>query len=459
MDVKLSKKQKEFIDSTEDEVLYGGAAGGGKSYAQLLDALMFALKYKGSKQLILRKTFPELERSLIRTALELYPKEMYKYNTSKHTMVFKNGSTLDFGYCAADSDVHMYQSAEYEQIRFDEASHFSEYVLTYLGTRLRGANNYPKQIKYSSNPGGAGHDYLKKKFIDAAPWGESFTVDIEGVTQSRKFIPAKVHDNQFLLDLDPLYITRLKTQPEHVRKALLEGSWDIYEGLYFPEFDRKIHVVKPFDIPPEWRKYVVMDYGLDMFACYWIAIDNFDRSWVYREVYLPNQLISDAAKLILERTDKDEKIHQYLAPRDLWNRRQDTGKNVADIFQEYGIRLTVAPNKRIPGWMSVKEYLKVTVDEFGEPCAKLRIFENCVNLIRCVAAIQADPKDPVDVSDKPHELTHALDGLRYYCAARTQGEEKPIEPTPYEAQIVEEIQSFTSGQLYDVYGGSNGLYD
>ena len=122
----VSKKQKQFIDATEDEVLFGGAAGGGKSYGQTVDALLFALKYPGSKQLILRRTFSELDKSLIRTALSIYPRSIFSFNSSSHTGKFKNGSCIDFGYCGIENDVFQYQSAEYDCIRFDELTHFTE---------------------------------------------------------------------------------------------------------------------------------------------------------------------------------------------------------------------------------------------------------------------------------------------------------------------------------------------
>ena len=153
----LTRKQNEFINATADEVLYGGAAGGGKSYGQLIDAFLYALKYPGSKQLILRRTFPELERSLILVSLTLYPKEVCKYKGTTHRWEFKNKSFIEFGYCDSEKDVSKYQGAEFDVIRFDELTHFTEYQYTYLISRIRGVNNFPKQIKCSTNPGGVGH--------------------------------------------------------------------------------------------------------------------------------------------------------------------------------------------------------------------------------------------------------------------------------------------------------------
>lgn len=454
MQIEVTKKQRQFMDSTADEVLFGGAAGGGKSYVQLIDTLVYASTYRGSKQLILRRTFPELERSLIRTALELFPKDIYSYNSSKHTMTFKNKSIVDFGFCDADKDVIKFQSTEYDTIRFDEATHFNQYQYEYLGTRLRGANPFPKQRKSSTNPGGEGHTYFKSRFIDPAPPNAVFTGP-NGKT--RLFIPSKVQDNTFLMALDPDYVKRLEDLPEEQRKALLDGSWDLFEGQYFPEFSRDVHVVEPFNIPEHWRVYFTMDYGLDMFAGYWIALDEQDRGYGLCEVYEPNLIISDAAKLIKSVTKEIKHgVHAYLAPPDLWNRRQETGQSVADIFRTNGITLTKTNNDRIDGWMSMKEWLKPFDDEQGIKAAKLRFFPNCVNAIRCIPAVQHDEHKPNDVSTKPHELTHAPDALRGFCIYRSRGS-RAMPPTNEEALMrAQEEQRFANNNMFDVYTGKRG---
>ncbi|MEG0020859.1 MAG: phage terminase large subunit, partial [Oscillospiraceae bacterium] len=268
MKLEMTQKQQQFINCTADEVLFGGAAGGGKSYAQLIDCFLYGLKYPKSKQLILRRTLPELEKSLIRVSLELFSDEVYKYNSSKHTGVFANGSLVDFGYCDNENDVFKYQSAEYDVIRFDELTHFTQDMYVYLLSRLRGANDYPKQIKSSTNPGGVGHSWVKKRFIDCCLEGE-----YRDENGTRQFIPAKVSDNTFLMRSDSGYINRLKGLGAKEKRALLYGDWDIFEGQYFSEFRRDIHVVKPFVLPSHWKRYFTMDYGLDMLAGYFIAVD------------------------------------------------------------------------------------------------------------------------------------------------------------------------------------------
>ena len=414
MDIEITEKQDLFINSKAFETLFGGAAGGGKSYGQLVDALLYALKYPKSKQIIFRRTFPDLERSIIRTSLEFYPKEVASYNSSKHIWRFKNGSIIDFGYIDNENDVYQYQSAEYDVIRFDELTHFTEYMYVYMISRCRGANPYPKYIKSSTNPGGVGHSWVKERFIDI---GEPNTIhnikQEDGTTTSRIFIPSLVQDNLFLMANDPDYLKRLQNLPEKEKKALLYGEWDIFDGQFFTEFKRDIHVCKPFEIPKTWRIFRTRDYGLDMCACYWIALDWNMNAYVYKELYESNLIVSEAARKINEMTTED--IYCDYAPPDLWNRNRDTGKSTSDIFAESGQYLTKADNNRVTGWLAVHEWLKVIEDEQGQKTCKLHIFSNCVNLIRTLPAVQHDEKNPNDVANEPHELTHAPDALRYFC--------------------------------------------
>ena len=419
-------------------MLFGGAAGGGKSYGQLVDALLFALKYPGSRQLILRRTFAELEKSLVRTALGLFPRNIAKYNATKHLWFFKNGSAIDFGYCDVENDVYKYQSAEYDVIRFDELTHFTEYMYVYLISRVRGANNYPKQVKSSTNPGGVGHSWVKARFIDIGPPD----VKHKFKAGNRIFLPSKVQDNKFLLEKDPEYVKRLENLNEKDKKALLYGDWDIFDGQYFTEFKREMHVIKPFEIPKNWRRYFTMDYGLDMLAGYWIAVDEEGYAYVYREIYQSGLIISDAAKAIKSLDDDD--IYAYFAPPDLWNRRQDTGKSAADIFSENGVPVVKAKNDRVQGWLDLHEWLKPCLDIFGKERPHLQIFENCLNLIRCLPGVQYDAKNPNDVAKEPHELTHAPDAIRYFVAGRPISADKPINDDETPLSFEEEVSDFVN---------------
>lgn len=412
MNLRIARKQKLFIDAQADEVLFGGAAGPGKSYGQLIDAMLYALKYPGSKQLILRRTFPELEKSLIRTTYELYPKEIYRYNASQHMGRWKNGSLIDFAYCDREHDVYKYQSAEYDVIRFDELTHFTETMYTYLMSRVRGVNNYPKSVKSSTNPGGIGHAWVKARFVDIGARGEVHQAE----SGTRLFIPALLQDNPFLLEKDPDYPKRLENLSERDKQALIYGNWDIFEGQYFTEFDRELHVVKPFMLPKHWRRYVALDYGLDMLACYWVAVDEHENAYVYRELYKSGLIVSDAARAIKAMTT--EELHARYAPPDLWNRHSDSGISTAELFAREGVPLIKVSNQRVQGWYNLHEWLRPYEDEQGRRTAHLKIFENCTNLIRALPALQHDDKNPNDTATEPHEITHAPDALRYFVSGR-----------------------------------------
>ena len=424
MKISITKKQEKFINSNAFETLFGGAAGGGKSYGQLVDGLLYALKYKKSKQIIFRSTFADLEKSLIRVSLDIYPLSIADYNSSKHTWKFNNGSIIDFGYIQYEKDVYQYQSAEYDVIRFDELTHFTEFMYTYMISRCRGANPYPKRIKSSTNPGGVGHSWVKERFIDIGEPNTIHTCKLEtGEEVTRIFIPSLVTDNKFMLEYDPDYIKRLDALPEKERKALKYGDWDIYDGMFFPEFKRRIHVIKPFQIPEHWNRYIAMDYGLDMFAVLFIAIDTKGKAYVYNEIHKSNLIVSEARQT-LKSIMRHYKYKYIYAPPDLWNRNRDTGKSTAELFWEGGLDLTKASNNRIAGWLNVKEWLKIRKvrnEQTGElyEDSDLKIFSNCINLIKYLPQLQHDEKEPNDVATEPHEPTHITDALRYFCVSRT----------------------------------------
>lgn len=417
MDLSITKHQKMFCDAKAFEVLYGGAAGGGKSYGQLIDALLYAMRYPGSKQIIFRRTFPELEKSLIRNALSIYPGEIYNYSRTVHTGTFVNGSLIDFAYCDSENDVFKYQSAEYDVIRFDELTHFTEQMYVYLISRCRGANNYPKHIKSTTNPGGIGHSWVKSRFIDIGAPDTVHTVS----GNTRIFIPAKLTDNRFLMLSDPDYAKRLESLSERDKLALLHGCWDIEEGRFFQSFDRKLHVIRPFRVTDDYIKYITLDYGLDMLAAYKIAVDSHRRAFVTDELYTGKDnggdglIVSDAARELKKLIAGDD-IRTVFAPPDLWNRQKDSGKSIAALFHENGISLTRAPNSRVAGWLELKEWLMPYVGEDGSITARLRIFDRCINLIRTMSSIQCDQRNPGDCAGYPHELTHAPDALRYFVS-------------------------------------------
>lgn len=425
MKLSITTKQELFINSTSFETLFGGAAGGGKSYGQLVDSFLYALKYQKSKQIIFRRTFPDLEKSLIRVSLELYPREVASYNSSKHTWIFKNGSIIDFGYIDKEKDVYQYQSAEYDVIRFDELTHFTEYMYTYMISRCRGANSYPKGMKSSTNPGGVGHTWVKERFIDIGEPNKQHECKLDtGEITTRIFIPSLVTDNKFMLTYDPDYIKRLDALPEKERKALKYGDWDIYDGMFFKEFKRNLHVIEPFQISNEWNRYIALDYGLDMFAVVFVAVDSHGKAYVYNEIHKDNLIVSEACQTLKSYMRK-ENFKVIYAPPDLWNRNRDTGKSTAELFFENGVILAKASNDRVGGWLNVKEWLKPIKkrhEQTGELIvdSNIKIFNNCLNLIKYLPQLQHDEKNPNDCATEPHNITHITDALRYFCVSRPQ---------------------------------------
>jgi len=429
LDYTITKKQNEFRVADAFEVLFGGAAGGGKSHGQLIDALLYALHYPRSSQIIFRSTFADLEKSLIRKSRDLYPQNIATYNDSKHTWKFNNGSIIDFGYIQYEKDVYQYQSAEYDIIRFDELTHFTEFMYTYMISRCRGANSYPKHIKSSTNPGGIGHTWVKKRFIDIGEPNKVHVCKLEtGEEVTRMFIPSLVTDNKFIVENDPDYIKRLDALPEKERKALKYGDWDIYDGQYFNEFNRRIHVCEPFEIPRNWDRYISFDYGLDKFAVLFIAVDTKGKAYVYNQIHKENLIVSEAAQVLKSVMRKTE-FKAIYAPPDLWQTDRHTGKSTAEIFRENGVVLTQSSNKRVAGWLAVKEWLKVYKkknEHTGqiEETSDLQIFSNVLTLIEYLPQIQHDDKNVNDCANEPHELTHICDALRYFCITRVNPSDK-----------------------------------
>lgn len=397
----------------------------------MLDALRFAVVYAGSRQLLLRRTLPELDRSLVPASLRLFPQAVATYKVSDHLWQFVNGSVLEFGYCDAESDVTRYQSAEYDVIRFDELTHFTESQFTYLLSRVRGANGYPKLVRSTTNPGGVGHHWVKARYIDPMPPDTVF--DCGG---TRLFLPARLSDNPFLHRADAGYEQRLRQLAPHDRRALLEGVWELDEGRYFSEFSPALHVTPPHPIPRHWRRYLTIDYGLDMLAALWIAQSPDGHSVVYRELYQPGLIISEAAAALLACETPGERIDCRLAPPDLWNRRQETGRSAVELFADCGLDFDKSSNERVAGWLALHELLLPRRDAQGVLRPRLTIFDTCRALIRTLPALQHDRRDPSDVSNTPHELTHAPDALRGY-AATVYEPPKPQTPTLYDCEVGE----------------------
>lgn len=429
LEFKPNPKQKLFFKAKSKYIAYGGARGGGKSWAMRMKAVLLASRYKHLRILLLRRTFPELEANHI-MPLQIILKDLARYLASKKEFQFPNGSIIKLGYCKNENDKMQYQGSEWDVIMFEEATLFLEEQLTFISTCLRNVRpDFDTRIYYTCNPGGPSHHYIKRLFIDR---------DYEGAENSGEytFIPALVFDNNVLMDNDPTYVAVLDNLPEDLKRAHRDGDWDALSGQYFREFRRQIHVIEPFEIPKDWIRYCTIDYGLDMLAAVWIAVDYNGYCYVYREHHEPNLIISKAAEKI-KYLSKGENITAFYVPPDLAARRQDTGKSGLQIFIENDIIGIITKNDRISGWLCLKELLN---HDDGEMTPKIRFFNTCKISIKHLPLLQRDDKDPNDISQEPHEFTHVADSLRYFASTWMEKPEEvkehSLSGTYYHAELL-----------------------
>jgi len=425
-------KQLEFELSRARHTCYGGARGGGKSWAVDDKAIKLALRYPGIKILLLRRTLPELEENHINPLLDIL-EGCAKYNAQKHVFKFPNKSRIKLGYCELEKHVRRYQGQQYDVIFLEEATHFTESQMQFLTTCNRTKRkDFSPRMYYTCNPGGVGHMWVKRLFIDRQYVNKERSEDYV-------FIPAKLSDNPALYLNDPTYVETLMNLPEDLRRAHLDGDWDVLAGQYFPEWRREIHVIEPIPIKENWIRYRAIDYGLDCAACLWGAFDELGNAYIYRELAKPSLVISAAAGEIKNMTDANENIESTFGPPDVWNRTKETGKSIAELFYENGVPLTYTSNGRVDGWLNLKEWLKIVPNGTGEKQPRLRVFNTCTELIRCIPNLQHDEKKVSDVAIEPHEITHLPDALRYMMDGRPRcpeaATEKYLEEHTYERQV------------------------
>jgi len=404
--------QEDFLAAGETDVLYGGAAGGGKSYAMLVDPLRYAHR-SAHRALILRRSMPEL-RELIDKSRELYPKAFpgCKYREVEKLWNFPSGSKIEFGFLERDADVYRYQGQAYSWIGFDEITHLpTEFSWNYLASRLRTTDSeIVPYMRCTANPGGVGAHWVKKRYIDSAPPNQSFEGE-DGLT--RKFIPARLEDNPYLA-YDGRYEQMLKALPPTQRRQLLEGNWDVNEGAAFTEFNLDHHVIPPFEIPINWERLKGIDYGYaSESACVWVAIDPSDSTLiVYRELYRKNLTGLDLARILSEMEISDPFSVSGVLDTAAWNRTGTTGPTVGETLVRYGHKLRRSDKNRIQGKIQIHEYLKLQPS--GRP--RLQIFNNCPSLIKELQSIPLDKSNPEDVDTKAPD--HAYDALRYLIMSR-----------------------------------------
>lgn len=424
------------IEKPEARVIgYGGAAGGGKSDAMLMALFVGILSNPGAKCGFFRRKFPQLEGAggAIMRSKELFSDfPGAEWHGTKRRWTFTNleDGILQFNHIQNEDNVFDYQSQQFDYIAFDEATQFTRYQYRYLMTRNRVTVNgvYPLFIM-GTNPGGIGHMWFKDEFVSIGEPEKPHEVEVRpGKKESHMFIPAKLADNIVLEDRDSGYRDVLEGQDEIERRRLLEGDWDIHSGQFFPRFSRELHTVESFDIPPNWKRFISIDYGLDMSAVYWYALDTLGYYYVYKELHKPNLSLSDLAEEILKRTNPIEKdaLAYTVASPDLWNRRQETGKSGRQILVESGLTgfgLRKADNRRVEGWRVVREYLKPIKDPQGDSdedkTTRVKFFKDSVRkLVEYLPALQHDENNPDDAAGEPHKITHAPESFRYFCMSR-----------------------------------------
>ena len=426
--------QTDFLAAGEREVLYGGSAGGGKSYAMLADPLRY-LTHPQFSGLLVRHTTEEL-RELVWKSQELYPKVIpnIKWSERKMQWIAPSGGRIWFSYLDREEDVLRYQGLAFNWIGFDELTQWATpFAWNYLRSRLRTpAADLPIYMRATTNPGGAGHQWVKKMFIDPAPYNTAFdATDIdtgnklvypkghskEGQTLfKRRFIPARLLDNPYLAESGD-YETMLLSLPEHQRRQLLEGDWDVNEGAAFTEFDRSIHVVEPFGIPSTWKKFRACDYGYGSYSgVVWFTVSPDEQLIVYRELYVKKVLATDLADMILEAEEDDGTISYGVLDSSLWHKRGDTGPSLAEQMIQKGCRWR--PSDRSKGSRVAGKnelHRRLQIDEFTEE-PRLVFFNNCTNLISQLPALPLDKRNPEDIDTNAED--HLYDALRYGIMTR-----------------------------------------
>lgn len=415
----IQPRQLDFFKARGRHICYGGARGGGKSWAARMKAVGLCSKHPGLRVLLMRRTFPELLENHVRP-LQALLAGVAQYKATENAFLFPNGSLLKMGYCATEADVYQYQGQEWDVIVMEEATHFTETQMQFLTTCNRSTRtDFKARMYYTCNPGNVGHGWVKRLFIDRDYRGSERPEDYV-------FIPARVYDNKVLMDTDPDYVRTLENLPDAQRRAFLDGDWDVFAGQYFSEWRRDLHVMDPIEIQPWWQVYRAIDYGLDRLACLWAAFDENGNAYVFRELCVSDTIVSDAARMIL--SAGDEPVVATFMPSDLLGRSSQTGVSIYETFSSCGLSGTPVNNPRVPGWLNLKEWMHPVDDGAGNVRPRLRIFSTCRELIRCIPQLQyAKTGDPSDVAKEPHDITHAPDALRYLMDGRPKPGVKPVE--------------------------------
>lgn len=429
-------KQREFFEARETHVCYGGARGGGKSWAVRRKLVLMDIRNPGLRCLLLRRTLQDLRENHIlplRSELEGYA----VFKQEERAFVFPNGSRLQLGYCDSERDLMQYQGPQYDVIAFEEATQFPEEWITFITTSARTTREgWHVRFLYTCNPGGPGHGYIKRLFIDRQFKPHERPEDY-------RFIPARLTDNPVLMARDPDYIRRLRALPPIKQRAHIDGDWSVYEGQVFEELrddpdhyaDRRwTHIIEPFDIPDTWRIYRGYDHGYSKpFSCGWWAVDHDDRLYRILELYgcvpdQPDTGVRWEPDRIFEEIAAIERQHPYLkgkrihgiADPAIWEASR--GESIADIAARHRVYFDPADNSRLTGWAQVHN--RLAFDEQGIP--GMYIFSTCKEWIRTMPLLIYDKVKPEDVDT--HMEDHIADETRYVCMAWPTA--PPVSGTP-----------------------------
>lgn len=432
-----NEKQAAFFKARNRFVAYGGARGGGKSWAVRQKAKLLALYYPGIRILIMRRTFPELKENHI-LPLQKDLSGLAVYRETDKVFLFSGGSRIKFGYCDTEKDVNQYQGQEFDVIFMDEATHFTELQFLALTACVRGVNRFPKRMYLTCNPGGVGHAWVKRLFVDRRfKAGEN--------PEDYVFIRASVYDNKAVMQDGGAYVRMLKNLPEELRRAWLDGEWDVFAGQVFREWrndpghyldHRWTHVIAPFSIPDTWPRYRTLDWGYSRpFSVGYTAMSPEGKLIRYHEIYgtekdaqgfttTPNEGLrlapDEVAERILHYEQEHEKGHRLLGIADpsIFDESRGSDGCVANIFARKGIYFERGDNKRIPGKMQIHN--RLMFDKNGTP--GFQVFSTCRDFLRTVPALVYSSTAPEDVDTAGED--HIYDEWRYLCMAH------PISPPP-----------------------------
>lgn len=414
-------RQQQFFDARTRYTAYGGARGGGKSWALRRKLVAMCLRYPTLRALLVRRSYSELMGNHVQPMLREYG-GLVSFDAGARRLCIRGGGTIQLGYCAADRDALRYQGQEYDVIAIDEATQLSEYQFSIFKACLRGTGDCPRRMYLTCNPGGRGHAWVKRLFVDRC-YRDGERAEDYG------FVPALVYDNPVLLAADPDYLHALESLPPRLRDAWLHGRWDVFEGQFFGEFDVRSHVYgdprSGTVIPARLRRFAAMDYGFDMLALLVCGMDDDGELWVERELCRPDLTLSAAARAIAPLCEDCEYI---VASPDLWNRRQDSGLSGFEIISGAVPTLPSlrpADNRRIPGWRAVRELLD----------GRLHIHVSCSRLIESMQGLLCDPDRPEDAASEPHVLTHAPEALRYAVMSRAAPPSPPQDDFVFKRKV------------------------